>query len=264
MNCIVEASEHLERALTPEPIAGAAAGSLMLHGALLAALVFYTVLGGLFHHNLWGNQGAGGAMQVSLVSNALPLPNNQPLNQNVLTTEKPSEAPAAPSPKEQHAVDQTAIPILGKQVKPQEKTAPKTAQHQPEPKPDNLARYGEQTGTSIPRAMQPQTASNGPTAVGDSDFSSMFGWYVNQINIKMANSWYKQQVDSRTPRGARAFLIFTIHRDGSVSNLQMDRSSGSPTLDRSCEQGVQRVDTFGALPTAYNQSTLKVSYYCEY
>ena len=73
--------------------------------------MFYGVLGGLFHHNLWGNQGAGGAMQVSLVSNALPLPDNQPLNQNVLTTETPSPAPAAPSPKEQQAVDQTAIPI---------------------------------------------------------------------------------------------------------------------------------------------------------
>jgi hypothetical protein len=27
---------------------------------------------------------------------------------------------------------------------------------------------------------------------------------------------------------------------------------------------VQRAETFGALPSAYNQSTLKVSYYCEY
>ena len=60
------------------------------------------------------------------------------------------------------------------------------------------------------------------------------------------------------------YLIFTIHRDGSVSDLQVDRSSGSPTLDRSCQRGVQRVDTFGALPPAYRQNTLKVSYYCEY
>jgi len=27
---------------------------------------------------------------------------------------------------------------------------------------------------------------------------------------------------------------------------------------------VQRVETFGPLPGAYNQNTLKVSYYCEY
>ena len=136
--------------------------------------------------------------------------------------------------------------------------------HLPEPKPDNLAHYGEQTGTSIQRAIQPQISSNGPTAVGDSDFASMFGWYVSQINAKMAVSWSKREVDPRTPSGSRVYLIFTIHRDGSTSGLQLDRSSGSPTLDLSCERGVQRAETFGALPSAYNQSTLKVSYYCEY
>ena len=264
MSSVLEGGEHLERELTPEPIAGPAMGSFVLHGALIATLIFYGLVGGLFHHNIWGKQGSGGAMQVTLVSNAIPLPNNQPVNQNVLTTEKPSPAPAPPSPKEQKVVDEKAIPILGKEVKPQEQTTPKTQPHQPTPETNNQAQYGEQNGTVIPRAMQPQTASNGPAAVGDNDFASMFGWYVSQINIKMANSWYKQNVDPRTPRGTRVYLIFTIHRDGTVTNMQLDRSSGSPTLDRSCEQGVQRVDTFGALPPAYNQSTLKVQYYCEY
>jgi protein TonB len=100
--------------------------------------------------------------------------------------------------------------------------------------------------------------------VGDNDFASRFGWYVDQINRKMANSWYKQEVDPHTPRGARVYLVFTIHKDGSPSDVQLDRSSGSATLDRSCQRGVQRVDTFGTLPSAYNQNSLKVSYYCEY
>jgi protein TonB len=263
MNSFLEGSDHLERELTPEPVMASAAGSLALHGALIAALVFYGVLSGLFHHNFWGNPGSGGAMQVNLVSNALPLPANQPVNQNVLATETPSQAPAAPAPKEAQKVDQTAIPILGKQTKPMQQTAQKTQQHQPPP-PQNRAAYGEQTGTNIPRAMQPQVASNGPTSVGDGDFASRFGWYVDQINAKMANSWYKSDVDSRTPHGARVYLVFTVHRDGTPADVQLDRSSGSPTLDRSCERGVQRVDTFGTLPAAYNQNSLKVSYYCEY
>ena len=65
-------------------------------------------------------------MQVNLVSDALPLPNNQPVNKNVLTTEKPSQAPAPPSPKKQEQVDEKAIPIMGKLVKPKEDTTPKT------------------------------------------------------------------------------------------------------------------------------------------
>jgi protein TonB len=96
------------------------------------------------------------------------------------------------------------------------------------------------------------------------DFGSRFGWYVDGINRKMATSWYKAEVDPRTPRGTRVFLTFAIRKDGTPADVQIDRSSGSYTLDNSCKRGVQRVDTFGNLPSAYNGSTLKVSYYCEY
>jgi periplasmic protein TonB len=264
MTNVVGGAKHLERELTPEPIAGPAIGSLALHGGLVVALVAYTAVTGLFHHNLWGSQGSGAAIQVSLVSNALPLPNNQPVNNNVLTTEKPSEAPAAPSPKEEHHVDETAIPISGKQAKQQQKNTPKTQQHQQQQQQDNRARYGEQSGTSIPRGLQSGYGANGPVTVGDSNFASMFGWYVNQINIKMSNNWYRQEVDPRTPRGSRVYLVFTIRRDGSPATVKLDRSSGSYTLDQSCQRAVQRVDTFGALPSAYRQNTLMVSYYCEY
>ena len=55
-----------------------------------------------------------------------------------------------------------------------------------------------------------------------------------------------------------------IHRDGSVSQVKLDQSSGSSTLDRSCLRAAQRVDTFGPLPSCYNQSSVMTSYYCEY
>ncbi len=261
MESVLEGGEHLERELSPEPTAGPATGSLVLHLVLAALLVYYGWILGLFHHNVWGNPGAGGTMQVNLVSSALPLPANQ-INQNVLATETPSQAPAPPSPKEQHKQDETAIPILGKQVKPKKENAPKTQPHQPQPKQQNVAQYGEQAGSVLPHQMQ--VGSTGPTTVGDNSFASLYPWYVDQINRKMAQSWNKGEVDPRTPRGARVFLVFTIHRDGTVSGLQLDQSSGSPTLDASCERGVQRVDTFGNLPANYNQGTLKVSYYCEY
>jgi protein TonB len=256
--------ERLERELTPEPVVGPASGSLALHAALAGGLVFYGIFAGLFHHNQWGGSGAGGAIQVNLISSALPLPADHPPNENVLSTDTPSQAPAEPTPKAKQAVDMTAIPIAGKQKKPQPQTAPKTPQRQTQAKVDNRAQYGEQAGSSTPRATSQQTGPVGPTAVSDGDFGSRFGWYVDGINHKMATSWYKPEVDPRTPRGARVYLDFTLNRGGTPSDIRIERSSGSPTLDRSCQRGVQRVDTFGSLPTAYNQSTLKVSYYCEY
>ena len=175
---------------------------------------------------------------------------------------KASESKMAPAPKTQQKVDETAIPIQGKETKPQEKTTQK-APPQPAPK-TNTAQYGEQSGTSIPRATQPSVGSIGQTAVGDSDFVSLFGYYVRGINSKMSSDWYKQEVDPRTPPGARVYLFFTVERNGTVSGIKLDRSSGSPTLDQSCMRAAQRVDTFGPLPSAYNKSSLMVSYYCEY
>jgi periplasmic protein TonB len=260
MNAALEFGEHLERDFARERTAGPAAGSVVLHLLLAGCVLSYAWVMGLFHHNIWGSQGAGGTMQVTLVSSALPLPAEE-VNQNVLATETPSKAPAAPSPKPEQKVDETAIPIAGKQVKQAPQNKPKTQPHQPQPQ-QNVAQTGEQSGSVIPHQMTPGTV--GQTTVGDNNFASMFPWYVDQVNRTISQNWNKGQVDSRTPKGARIYMIFTIRRDGSIADLALDRSSGSPTLDRSCLIAAQRVNTFGNLPAAYNQSTLKVSYYCEY
>ncbi len=263
MNVLLEGAEQLEQELAPEPIAAPATGAVLLHLGLVGGIILYGILGGFFHHNLWGSAGMGGAVQVNLVSSALPLPSNQPINKNVLSTEKPSEAPAPPTPKAKQAEDQTAIPISGKQKKVEHETAKRTPPRKEEPVPTNRANYGEQAGTQMARAAQ-QSLATGPTTINNGDFGSRFGWYVEGISRKMAANWYKSLVDQQTPKGARAYIDFKISKDGTVGGVQLERSSGSSTLDSSCMRAAQRVDTFGPLPTGYNESTLLVSYYCEF
>ncbi|HVC45677.1 MAG TPA: TonB C-terminal domain-containing protein [Terracidiphilus sp.] len=263
MNHAVRVSDPLEGELTPDPFMGPAMGSAALHAGVAAALIAYGILGGFFHHNLWGNAGTGGAIQVQLVSNALPLPSDQPQNKNVLATETPSQAPAPPAPKTKVAEDQTAIPILGKEKKHKE-TEHRTPQRKVEQTQTPLAYYGEQVGSSMPRATESQTTTNGPTSVSNGDFGSRFGWYVNGITRKMDQNWFKALVDPSTPKGTRAYITFKIYRDGSVGEVQLQRASGSTTLDRSCMQAAMRAGNFGSLPTGYTDSTLMVSFYCEY
>jgi protein TonB len=260
MDSLLDGGEQLEReiASSQEPMMAPAAGSLLLHGGLVALLLAYGLVAGLFHHNMWGGAGSG-AIQVNVVS-ALPLPSDQPPNDNVLATDTPSQAPAEPAAKSKQAVDESTLAISGKN-KPKQNTR-KAKQHEPEP--DNLARYGEQSGSSMARSMQPQGFTSGQTTVSDGDFGSRFGWYVDGINRKMTASSFRQEVDPHTPRGSRAYVQFAIHRDGSVSNVQMSQNSGSQTLDRACMRAAQRVDTFGALPSQYTQSTVMTSFFCEY
>jgi protein TonB len=263
MSGVLEGSERLEQELTPEPVMAPAAGAVALHLGLVAGIVLYGILGGFFRHNFWGGSSMGGAIQVNLVSNALPLPSTQPVNQNVLATETPSQAPAPPQPKAKQAVDETAIPILGKQKKPLHETAQRTPPRQQQPVQNNRAAYGEQAGSSMPHATQQQGFTSGQTAV-NTDFGSQFGWYVDQLNRTMAGNWYKPEVDPHTPHGAQAYIFFKIYRDGSVADVQLARTSGSPTLDNSCVRAAQRVSNFQSLPGQYRGSYLQVSYYCEY
>ena len=263
METLLEGAEQLERELTPDRIAAPAAGSLALHGALFAGLLLYGFLSGFLHRNPWGNPGAGGAIQVSLVSSAIPLPSDQPPNKNVLSTETPSQAPAEPTPKAKQAVDETAIPFSGKQEKLKPENARKTQQHQPQP--DNRAQFGEQAGSILPRSTmaQPGSASS-PVSITNGDFGSRFGWYVEIIKRKVSQNWNRYEVDPHTAKGAVAEIYFRVNRQGAPSNFKINTASGSPTLDRSCLLATQRVDTFGDLPRESNDQWLDVTYDCTY
>lgn len=258
----MQGGDHLEQELTPEPIKGPATGSILLHAGLAGGIVLYGIIGGFFHHNLWGGEGMGGAVQVNLVSSALPLPSDQPVNQNVLSTETPSQAPTAPTPKTEQKIDETAIPIQGKQKKPEKETQQRSVVKPMEPVPQNRAQYGEQTGSSMPRATQSSTG--GPTTVNDASFGSLFGWYVEGISRTMSANWSKSLVNMQTPRGARAYIDFTVARDGTVSSVRLERSSGSSTLDSSCINAANRAGNFGALPQGYRGTYIQVGYYCEF
>jgi protein TonB len=269
MVSLLEGTEQLERELTPDRIAAPAAGSRARHAALFGLLLVYGILNGFFHHHFWGNPGAGGAIQVQLVSGALPLPSDQPVNDNVLTTQTPSQAPAAPTPKATQAEDETAIPISGKQPKnkpeKQTQTAQKTQLHQPQPKEDNRAQFGEQSGMSVQRSTLAQTgAVNSQVTIANGDFGSRFPWYVNGIKLKVSQNWIRGQVDPHTSKGADVQIYFKLNRQGVPSGFKVNTASGSPTLDRSCLLATERVDTFGDLPRDSNDQWLDVTYDCTY
>lgn len=257
-----QGGDHLQQELAPEPFAKPAAGSILLHCLVIITIILYGVIGGFFQHNLWGGAGPGGAIQVNITS-SIPLPSDHPPNQNVLATEKPSEAPAPPEPKAKQAEDETAIPIQGKTKKTQPEEIKKTPLRQPQPVPQNRAQYGEQAGTSLPRTAAPSVTS-GPTSVTDANFGSLFDYYVQNINRKMDANGYRSLADPHTPHGARAYITFMIARDGTPSQVRLDKSSGSASWDTTCIRAAQRVDTFGPLPAQYRGSNLMVSFYCEY
>jgi protein TonB len=254
----------------PDGIGTPFAKSTGLHLLVVGLLVGYGYVHNMLHGSDWGgNYTQQGAIQATLVSSAsLPLPNEHPPTDNVLATETPSQAPALEEQKTEPLPLPDAIPIPEKvtPVKPKEKEKPKPPAppvHQP-PKVQNKANFGEAAPANIPRSQAANTASNSPNAVTGGDFGARFGWYVDVIKRKVAGVWYLREVDPSTAAGATVYIQFTVSRDGSPGNVSIATPSSSPTLNYSCLHAVQRVDTFGPLPSGYNESSLNVLYHCTY
>jgi protein TonB len=260
------------------------AGSAAAHVAFAVLMVLWAWWFGSHHGQEWGSSfNSAGAIQATLVSNApsVPIPSPQTPTDNVLATETPSPAPAPPAPAAKAAPPPDAIPIPEK-IKQPEKAPPKPAPVPPNanllanvppatrplthpipiPKTENRANFGEAAPANIPR-QNPVNSGNGTVNVAG-DFGSRFGWYVDIIKRKAQQSWYKAEVDPKTAAGVKVYVTFNIARDGTPSQVRIEKSSGSPSLDSSALRAMQRVDTFGPLPAGYNGRELNVEYYFEF
>jgi protein TonB len=53
-------------------------------------------------------------------------------------------------------------------------------------------------------------------------------------------------------------------RDGHPANVQVEQSSGVPSLDQSAVRAIQRIDTFGPLPSDYSGNKVSVEFWFDY
>lgn len=250
---------HIE----PEPFGPPAAGSVVLHVGLVGVMALLMWVNGRFHGTEWGNNAPPGAIQANLVSSApsLPLPQLAPPTPNVLATQLPSPTPAPPT-KETIPVQQPdAIPLAERKpkLKVAEKPHQESPQHAQPTNQRNVANYGEAAPSQLAHAINPGR-TNSPVSVTGGDFASRFPWYVDLITRKVSENWYTQEIDSHTPYGSQVGVTFTIGRDGSVSNIRIVQPASSPTLNGSATHAVQRVQSFGPLPSQYTGSSVSVEY----
>jgi periplasmic protein TonB len=241
------------------------AWSFGLHLAFAAFVVLYATFIHSFRGEGWGSGGGGEAMGATLVS-SVPLPANPTETTNVLATESKGLSKSQPTVQEK---EPEAIPIPNKDTKTKIKPAPvKTAtQRKPEPQPpeSNQIPYGEGGPVSGPYTMTAGGAKGGFGFTGSGgDFGTRFSWYVQAVQRKVTENWLKYEVDPRISEAKRVYLTFDIARDGHPSNVQVEQSSGVPSLDQSSVRALQRIDTFGPLPPDYSGSKVSVEFWFDY
>ena len=148
------------------------------------------------------------------------------------------------------------------------KTRAKSAtQRKPEPEEteSNQIPYGEGGPASGPYTMSAGGAQGGFGFTGSGgDFGSQFAWYVQAVQRKVTENWLKYEVDPRITEAKRVYLTFDIARDGHPMNVEIEQSSGVPSLDQSAIRALQRIDTFGPLPSNYSGSKVSVEFWFDY
>jgi protein TonB len=241
------------------------AWSVALHIAVAGSIILYAVVWHGGGGSNWGAGGGGDAMGVTLVS-SVPLPASAIQTQNVLANESKGLTESLPKTEEK---EPEAIPIPDKnaKIKPKPRSS---AQQKPKPQPEeqasNVVPFGEGGPVSGPYGTFNAGAAKGGFGFtgGGGDFGSRYAWYVRVVQQKVSENWLKYEVDPRITEAQRVYVTFDIKRDGHPTNVQVEQSSGVPSLDQSAVRALQRIDTFGPLPSDYSESKVSVEFWFDY
>lgn len=79
----------------------------------------------------------------------------------------------------------------------------------------------------------------------------------------LRNNWARPLAGSRLRESVRAVVFFRIRRDGTLTNIALEESSGDSTLDASALRCVHDSNPLPPLPYQYDRNSLGVHFYFE-
>jgi protein TonB len=250
-----------ERSQLNRPLAWSAG----LHLGFFTFVILYAMFVHSFRGEGWGSGGGGDAMGATLVT-SVPLPASAAETTNVLATESKGLSKSEPKAQEQTPPEAVAIPDKNTKIKPKPVTSAAKKKPEPEPEDTNQIPYGEGGPVSGPYSMFNAGGAKGAFGFtgGGGDFGSRFSYYVQAVQRRVSENWLKYEIDPRITQANRVYLTFDIDREGSPKNVQIEQSSGVPSLDVSAVRAIQRIDTFGPLPPEYSGNKVSVEFWFDY
>jgi len=241
--------------------------SVALHGMLVASMLIYGFIVTRNSGTNWGGDSMGGeAISANLVSN-VPLPRPQVETENIVANE--SKGLTKSEPKVEEKAEPKAIPIPDKPTKIKPKPVTSTITKPPvvePPKPPNQVPFGQGGPVSGPYGTfsAPNAKGGFGFSGGAGDFGSRYAYYVRIVQQKVSENWLKYEIDPSIANAKRVYISFDIDRSGRPTNVELEQSSGVPSLDISAVRALQRIDTFGPLPNDYSGSKVAVEFWFDY
>jgi TonB family protein len=149
----------------------------------------------------------------------------------------------------------------------QQKTEKKAAITKPEPSPADTANEsaaaggagGEGSGMGTGLRIGTGTGTGGPGYGGSAGLSNFpYTYYLQIITDRVSANWFTSLVDPGVSGNFQTIILFRINRDGQVSDLKVEESSGMAPLDLSAMRAVKASAPFPPLPRDYDEAYLVI------
>jgi protein TonB len=253
-----------------QPLGMNFAASLIFHGSLVALLFISAHYSP--HEDSWG--GPGGAITVGVVGSVpgIPMPRPELATPNRVVDESKGLYKSEPPPKiPEKQPDATPIPKFDRVKPPKYVTRPSKVLENKAPPPPNAVPYGGGGTPTVPYtsfAMGTGTATQGGIGFsndsGGGNFGSRFSWYVEAVQRRVSSNWIQATVDPGIQYAPRVVVTFDVLKDGTVTNVQVTKSSGNASVDTSAVRAVRESNPLGRLPPEYSGSKVGVEFWFDY
>jgi len=212
-----------------------------------------------------GPGGGPGGATVTAKTEPLPAPKKPALRD--LTV------PAKAEPKAESALRHPADkPKTGKKATEKTTAITKSEPAAPAPAPDAAA--GVQGGSGSGFGLRFGTGGGGGTGGGTgggvggggSGTGDPFGvgnfpfqFYLQMISDKITANWFQSLVDPGVGGLLQTQVYFRIYKNGTISDVRIDVSSGVETFDLSARRAIQTSAPFATLPNEYDGQYLGIT-----
>jgi TonB family protein len=243
-------------------------GSVVAHAfAILLAIILPGILPHSRPKPFGGPSGSGGlnVMTVDLgmgsqgKRSATPVNQMEPAPALRIAKTKPEEEPEITS--------KLTLPDPNPKKKPKDEPTATSTLNQSKRKSEGVFGTGTDTKKDSGKSGNEGHGKSGVGAVGSGEngpggsgtgtgVEFPFPWYVEQVLTKLQISWVKPYLGNVESKEYAATVYFVIERNGQVSEVKIEQSSGIESLDRSVQSAVYGAAPFGPLPPQWTESTL--------
>ncbi len=240
--------------------------STLLHVGVAAALLLSGVASSR-PRELWGNPNSlgGGSVGITPVSQ-IPLPaRGGPVNPLANDTESmvPAPPPSRPqaSKQQQKAPEPDAVALKSKsKVEPSRRTQ-ESSRFSKLQTPQSPGQLYSSTGRALSSPLVGQTGAVGVGIGQGGAFGSRFGYYRDLLEQAVARRWRTNDVDPRLRTAPPVIVTFIIRRDGSISDVRVEQSSGNRALDYSAMRAIYEAAPFPPLTEGFERNEARIEFW---